>query len=92
MANPKTWMTTAFFTEWFNNCFVPEVEAYKKEKSPDFKVLLIDDNAASHPQLEHPNVQLVFLPPNTTRLIQPLDQGIIANLKNIILRQRTNSS
>ncbi|GFW20274.1 tigger transposable element-derived protein 1 [Trichonephila clavipes] len=88
MANPKAWMTTAIFTEWFNNCFVPEVEAYMKEKSLDFKVLLIVDNAASHPELEHPNVQLVFLPPNTTGLIQPLDQGI----KNITLRQRTNSS
>ncbi|GFT71890.1 tigger transposable element-derived protein 2 [Trichonephila clavipes] len=58
MANPKAWMTTAIFTEWFNNCFVPEVEAYMKEKSLDFKVLLIVDNAASHPQLKHPNVQL----------------------------------
>ncbi|GFU78965.1 tigger transposable element-derived protein 1 [Trichonephila clavipes] len=58
MANPKAWMTTAIFTKWFNNCFVPEVEAYMKEKSLDFKVLLIVDNAASHPQLEHPNVQL----------------------------------
>ncbi|GFX82492.1 tigger transposable element-derived protein 1 [Trichonephila clavipes] len=53
MANPKARMTTAVFTEWFNNCFVPEVEAYMKEKSLDFKVLLIVDNAASHPQLEH---------------------------------------
>ncbi|GFY32538.1 tigger transposable element-derived protein 1 [Trichonephila clavipes] len=26
MANPKAWMTTAIFTEWFNNCFVPEVK------------------------------------------------------------------
>ncbi|GFW01036.1 tigger transposable element-derived protein 1 [Trichonephila clavipes] len=83
MANPKAWMTTAIFTEWFNNCFVPEVEAYMKENSLDFKVLLIVDNAASHPELEHLNVQLVFLPPNTTSLIQALDQGI----KNIILRQ-----
>ncbi|GFV04048.1 tigger transposable element-derived protein 1 [Trichonephila clavipes] len=73
MANPKAWMTTAIFTEWFNNCFVPEVEAYMKETSLDFKVLLIVDNAASPPELEHPNVQLVFLPPNTTSLIQPLD-------------------
>ncbi|GFT23578.1 tigger transposable element-derived protein 1 [Trichonephila clavipes] len=63
MANPKAWMTTAIFTEWFNNCFVPEVEAYMKEKSLDFKVLLIVDNAASHPQLEHPNVQLEFFRP-----------------------------
>ncbi|GFS49598.1 tigger transposable element-derived protein 1 [Trichonephila clavipes] len=76
MANPKAWMTTSIFTEWLNNCFVSEVEAYMKEKSLDFKVLLIVDNAASHPQLEHPNVQLVFLPPNTTSLIQPLDQDL----------------
>ncbi|GFW61057.1 tigger transposable element-derived protein 1 [Trichonephila clavipes] len=81
MANLKAWMTTAIFIEWFNNCFVPEVEAYMKEKSLDFKVLLVVDNAASHLQLEHPNVQLVFLPPNTTSLIQPLDQGIIATFK-----------
>ncbi|GFY09330.1 tigger transposable element-derived protein 1 [Trichonephila clavipes] len=26
MANLKAWMTTAIFTEWLNNCFVPEVE------------------------------------------------------------------
>ncbi|GFS82468.1 tigger transposable element-derived protein 1 [Trichonephila clavipes] len=37
MANPKAWMTTAIFTEWLNNCFVPEVEAYMKEKSLDLK-------------------------------------------------------
>ncbi|GFX52228.1 tigger transposable element-derived protein 1 [Trichonephila clavipes] len=86
MVNPKAWMTTAIFTEWFNNCFVPEVEAYMKEKSLDFKVLLIVDNAASHPQLEHPNVQLVFLPPNTTSLIQPLDQGIIATFKKYYIK------
>ncbi|GFU71904.1 tigger transposable element-derived protein 2 [Trichonephila clavipes] len=86
MANPKTWMTTAIFTEWFNNCFIPEVEAYMKKKSLDFKVLLIVDNAASHPQLEHPNVQLVFLPPNTTSLIQPIDQGIIATFKKYYIK------
>ncbi|GFV44780.1 tigger transposable element-derived protein 1 [Trichonephila clavipes] len=86
MANPKAWMTTAIFTEWFNNCFVPEVEACMKEKSLDFKVLLIVDNAASHPQLEHPNVQLVFLPSNTTSLVQPLDQGIIATFKKYYIK------
>ncbi|GFX77272.1 tigger transposable element-derived protein 1 [Trichonephila clavipes] len=86
MANPKAWMTTAIFTEFFNNCFVPEVEAYMKEKSLDFKVLLIVDNAASHPQLEHPNVKLVFLPPDTTSLIQPLDQGIIATFKKYYIK------
>lgn len=46
-----------------------------------FKVLLIVDNAPGHPCIEHPNVQMVFLPPNTNSLIQPLDQDIIANFK-----------
>ncbi|GFT29419.1 tigger transposable element-derived protein 1 [Trichonephila clavipes] len=86
MANPKAWMTTVIFTEWFNNCFVPELEVYMKEKSLDFKVLLIVGNAASHPQLEHPNVQLVFLPPNTTSFIQPLDQGIVATFKKYYIK------
>ncbi|GFY22316.1 tigger transposable element-derived protein 1 [Trichonephila clavipes] len=90
MANPKAWMTTAIFTEWFNNCFVPEVEAYMKEKSLDFKVLLIVDNAASHPQLEHPNVKLVFLLLNTTSLIQPLDQGVIATFKKYYITTTSN--
>lgn len=63
MANPKAWVSTAIFTEWFNNCFAPEVEGCMKEKSLDFVVLLIIDNAPGHPQLEHPNIQVVFLPP-----------------------------
>ncbi|CAK9810840.1 Tigger transposable element-derived protein 1 [Anthophora plagiata] len=46
-----------------------------------FKVLLIVDNAPGHPCLEHPNVHIVCLPPNTTSLVQPLDQGIIAIFK-----------
>ncbi|GFV46693.1 tigger transposable element-derived protein 1 [Trichonephila clavipes] len=29
MANPKAWMTTAIFTEWFNNCFVPSGSLYE---------------------------------------------------------------
>ncbi|UYV63958.1 hypothetical protein LAZ67_2006137 [Cordylochernes scorpioides] len=43
MANKKAWVTTAIFTEWFNKCFVPEVENYMKEMGLEFKILLILD-------------------------------------------------
>ncbi|GFV47915.1 tigger transposable element-derived protein 1 [Trichonephila clavipes] len=38
-------LTTAIFTEWFNKCFVPEVENYMNEMGLEFKILLILDNA-----------------------------------------------
>ena len=34
----------------------------------------------------HPNVQVVFLPANTTSIIQPLHQEIIANIKLMYYR------
>lgn len=58
------------------------------------KLLLLVDNAASHAvegaeettmeglkALELPNLTVLFLPANTTAIIQPLDQGIIAAFK-----------
>lgn len=46
----------------------------------EFKVVLIIDNAHGHLEsvcYENKNVQVVFLPQNTTSLLQLLDQGII---------------
>lgn len=81
-ANKNAWVTASLFKEWFLNCFVPSVENYLKWKNLDFKVLLLLDNSPSHPKdLNHPNVKVIFLPPNITSLIQPLDQGIISTFK-----------
>lgn len=45
------------------------------------------DNAPSHPStLEFEGVQIEFLPPNTTSLIQPLDQGIISTFKSYYIK------
>lgn len=42
------------------------------------QILLIVDTAGPHPHLMNlENIELEFLPPNTTSLIQPLDMGII---------------
>ncbi|XP_070387588.1 tigger transposable element-derived protein 6-like [Dermacentor albipictus] len=46
------------------------------------KVLLFVDNCGAHGHIHDlQSVHLVFLPPNTTRVFQPMDQGIIKNLK-----------
>ena len=81
MANKKAWVTGNIFQECFAKCFVPEVKSYLGQKKQPFKALLIIDNASGHPLIEHPNVNIIFLPPNTTSIIQPMDQGIIATFK-----------
>nr|XP_012151876.1 PREDICTED: tigger transposable element-derived protein 1-like [Megachile rotundata] len=82
MANKKAWVTATLFNEWFHNFFVPDVKRYLSKKGLPFKTLLLIDNAPGHPQdLHHENVQVVFLPKNTTSLLQPLDQGIISPFK-----------
>ncbi|CAK9810812.1 Tigger transposable element-derived protein 1 [Anthophora plagiata] len=87
-SNKKAWMTQDLFKDWFYNCFIPAVEIYTMEKNLYFKVLLVLDNAGCHTiELDHPNVKIVFLPPNCTSLIQPLDQGVIQTLKMYYTRQ-----
>lgn len=89
-ANPKAWVTASLFTDWFMNCFVPNVKQYLASKSLPFKALLLIDNLPGHPEtlkLVNPNVEVRFLPPNTTSLLQPLDQGIIATFKRYYLRR-----
>ena len=81
--SPSPYLTSpqTVFTTWFNDCFVLEVEKHMTEIGLPFKVLLIVDNAPGHPCLKNPNIKVVFLPLNTTSLIQLLDQGIIATFK-----------
>lgn len=87
-ANQKAWVTEEVFKGWFNNCFAPELEKYLKKKNLDFKVLLLLDNAPGHPQnLTHPNIKIMFFPPNTTSLLQPMDQGIIYTFKMYYVRR-----
>ena len=56
------------------------------------KALLLLDNAPGNPpNLEDVKselqVKIVFLPHNTTSLLQPMDQGVIAAFKAYYLRQ-----
>ncbi|XP_062817880.1 tigger transposable element-derived protein 1-like isoform X2 [Anolis carolinensis] len=82
--NKKACITDLLFIEWFHQCFIPEVKKYLQEEGLDFKVLLIIDNSPGHPEsirFEDEDVKVVFLPPNTSALLQPLEQGIIQFVK-----------
>ncbi|XP_018099221.1 tigger transposable element-derived protein 1-like [Xenopus laevis] len=83
-ANTKAWVTVAVFQDWFLNHFIPAVKCYCLGKNILFKILLVLDNAPGHPNTLDdidPNVKVVFLPPNTTSLLQPMGQGVIASFK-----------
>ena len=46
------------------------------------KILLLVDNCPAHPNVDGlRSVELVFLPPNCTSVLQPMDQGIIRLFK-----------
>ncbi|KAJ4430620.1 hypothetical protein ANN_19209, partial [Periplaneta americana] len=67
--------------QWLTNYVVPAWKEYCAKENVDFKILLLISNALSHlVNLDdlHENVKVVFLPPNTTALIKPMDQGVIA--------------
>jgi hypothetical protein len=56
------------------------------EKDPSRRILLLLDNVSCHTtvlksKIEFPNINVMFLPPNTTSVTQPLDAGIIAVFK-----------
>ena len=73
-ANNKAWMTSKIFKEYLTKMNLEMV-------SQGRHILLFLDNASSHLPLELSNIKLVFIPPNTTSLLQPLDAGIIQAFK-----------
>ena len=85
-ANRKTWMTAKLFEDVLR-------EWNGRLGQQGRRVLLCLDNFSGYfPELQLDNIQLLFFPPNTTSNSQPMDQGIIKNLKchykKILLRRR----
>ncbi|GBO14136.1 Tigger transposable element-derived protein 6 [Araneus ventricosus] len=81
-ANKKSWMTSEFFSEWLK-------QTNKKMCKEKKKIVLFIDNYMAHSLIPQMNaVKVVFLPPNTTSKLQPLDQGIIRSFKVFYRKER----
>lgn len=82
----KAWMTASLFEDWFHNDFVPAVRKHLRRQGVEPKAILLLDNCTAHPPQDtltsrDGKIRVVFLPKNTTAQIQPMDQGLIATLK-----------
>ena len=68
-------MDSDLFEEWVR-------EQDRKFECENRKILLIVDNCPAHPQIGGLKaIEMCFLPPNTTSITQPMDQGVIRSLK-----------
>lgn len=76
--NSKAWMNGNIFKTWIQ----------KWDKSLRRRVALVIDNCSAH---QYPkdlmNIEIFFFPPNTTPHTQPMDCGIIKNIKHFYRRR-----
>ena len=80
----KSWMESTLFEEWARDVDVK----FQKENR---KIALTIDNCTAHPTIaDLLNVKLIFLPPSTTSVSQPMDQGVVKCLKAFYRRQLFN--
>lgn len=95
-SSKNAWMTRALFRDWFFHEFVPKVTAFLKLKNLPLRAVLVLDNCSAHCSSDELKTddgafKTVFLPPNTTAILQPMDQNIIqmvkANYRQKLMRE-----
>ena len=71
----KSWMDSVLFDEW-----IREMDTkFTKQKK---KLVPIIDNCPAYPTIDNLKyIELIFLLPNTTSKLQPMDQGVKRSLK-----------
>ncbi|GFU02706.1 tigger transposable element-derived protein 1 [Nephila pilipes] len=92
-ANSKAWVTCQFFIEWMNIVFGPSVKKYLIDNGLPLKCVLLLNNAPAHPPGleddlldEFKFIKIVYVPPNTTSTLQPMDQQVISNFKKLFTK------
>ena len=73
-ANKKAWMRSDLFEQYLH-------KLDRKMKFDGRKIVMVLDNCPAHPHVKLENVELAFLPLNTTSRTQPMDASVIRNFK-----------
>jgi len=74
-ANKSAWITKENFFSYFQNI-------NEQMKQSRRKICIILDNFSGHKISDFTHVRFLFLPANSTNLLQPLDMGIIKSFKD----------
>ncbi|XP_074052993.1 tigger transposable element-derived protein 7 [Macrotis lagotis] len=91
-SSKDVWFTKESFSEWFFQNFIPEVRDFQlnalRLDEKDVKAVLLLDSTPAHPSAESlmsndGRIKCIFFPPNTTSLIQPMNQGVILSCKQL---------
>ncbi|XP_051156820.1 jerky protein homolog-like isoform X1 [Leptopilina boulardi] len=87
----NAWMTREIFKSWLTTVFLPSVEEFQNKEEKSHNILLILDNAKCHLSKEEiesisDKCVIEFLPPNVTSQIQPMNQGVIQEIKRLYRR------
>lgn len=89
-SGPNAWFNAALFVQVFRRVIVPAIERFQVEElkltHDRVRAVVLLDNAPAHPHGQElvalgGRIRCVFLPPNTTSLIQPMDQSVIQATK-----------
>lgn len=85
----NAWFTSAIFEDWFFHHFVPAVQKFQEKVlkiSAEIKPVLLLITPQPTPSAEQlfsadSKIRTMYLPPNTTSVIQSMDEGIISAVK-----------
>ena len=66
-SNKKAWMTGDLF-QWE----MERLALYLKKNHPGKRFGILMDNCSSHKRIEFENLEIIFFPPSTTGILQPL--------------------
>ena len=83
-ATPKGWTSDSTALDWLRQIFIPQARAQSKDK-----ILLIVDGHGSHTtddfmyECYKNDIYLLFLPPHTSHVLQPLDISIFSPIKTV---------